>query len=164
MGLRWWRFMSIMLIALAMASAFCHWMELPAKMGYDATLYVNLHRTLYPNFGRTAGIAEILAVVSTVALAWWMWKRRPAAFPLTAISAICLVAAHTVFWILVQPANSTMASWPLDSIPADWTRWRDQWEYTHAVRAFLMIGALGALVFSVLRETSAGPLSSTSHK
>jgi Domain of unknown function (DUF1772) len=130
---------------------------LPAKMGFEESLYVRLHRTLYPNFGRIGGIAEILAVITTGGLAYWLRRRRPKAFPLTGSAAGCLAAAHGAFWVLVSPANSTMASWPLDSIPSDWTRWRDQWEYTHAVRAFLVMGALGMLVFSVLRETSDRP-------
>jgi hypothetical protein len=31
---------------------------LPAKMRYEPSLWVRLHRTLYPNFGRIAGPAE----------------------------------------------------------------------------------------------------------
>jgi hypothetical protein len=85
-------------------------MELPAKMRYGPSLYVRLHRTLYPNFGRTAGIAEILAVVATGGLAWWVRERKPDAFRLTVSAAGCLAAAHGSFWVLVFPANTTMAS------------------------------------------------------
>jgi hypothetical protein len=147
----WW-FSAIMLMALAMAAAVCHLMELPAKMTFDAPLYVMLHRTLYPNFGRTAGIAEFLSVVAVVGLAWRVRKEKAAFLP-TMFSAICMVAAHAVFWVLVQPANVTMMNWPLGEIPAEWTHWRNQWEYSHAARAVLIILAFGALVISVIRET-----------
>lgn len=46
MALKAWQFATIMLMALAMAAAVCHLMELPAKMTYEARLYVMLHRTL----------------------------------------------------------------------------------------------------------------------
>lgn len=156
MTLRTWRFATIMLTALAMSTAFCHLLELPPKMKFDAPLYVMLHRTLYPNFGRIGGTAEGLAVIAVVALAIWVCRRH-GTFALTAVAAACMVLAHAVFWIVVHPANLTMASWPLDAIPAEWPRWRDQWEYGHAARAFLMVGALAALVLSVLCDRPTRP-------
>jgi hypothetical protein len=139
-----------------MSAAVAHLMELPAKMRYERSLYVRLHRTLYPNFGRIAGVAEALSLATTGVLAWRLAKRRDQASSLTTAAAACLAAAHGAFWALVSPANTTMASWPLESIPSDWARWRDQWEYTHATRAVLVTGALGALVASLLREVPDG--------
>lgn len=151
MALKVWRFATFMLTAVAMAAAVGHLMELPAKMDYDASLYVMLHRTLYPNFGRIAGVAEILAVLAAVALAWRLRGDRAACGP-AVFAAACLVSAHIVFWVLVQPANATMAGWEHDQIPGDWTRWRNRWEYAHAARAGLIVLALGAQVISLLRE------------
>jgi hypothetical protein len=149
-SLRAWRFSSIMSTAVTMSAAVGHLMEMPAKMRYEPSLYVRLHRTLYPTFGKTAGWAEGIAVASTGVLAWWMGRRHSPAFPLTAAAAGLLAAAHGTFWVKVAPANTMMAGWPLDAIPSDWERWRDQWEYSHAARALLVTGALGALVLSVL--------------
>jgi hypothetical protein len=56
-----WRF-SLVFTAVTMTVAMAHLMELPAKMRYEPSLWVRLHRTLYPNFGRTAGPAEAAAV------------------------------------------------------------------------------------------------------
>ena len=155
MVLKIWQFATIMLMALAMAAAFCHLLELPAKMNYEARLYVMLHRTLYPNYGRVSGIAEFLATVAVIGLAWRM-RGQPGVFEPVLVSAILMVAAHAVFWFLVQPANTTMAAWSLDEIPDEWTQWRNRWEYSHAVRAVLEVSALGALVISVLREARPG--------
>jgi hypothetical protein len=69
MDLRTLRFSSIMSTAVSMSAALGHLMEMPAKMRYKPRLYVNLHRTLYPDFGRISGVAEILAVVTTAGLA-----------------------------------------------------------------------------------------------
>jgi hypothetical protein len=153
MSLRALRFASIMMTSVSLSAALAHAFELPYKMRYGPELYVQLHRTLYWNFGRVGGTAEILALLGTAGLAGWTSRKHPAAFPLTALAAGCLIAAHGAFWALVEPANKTMASWPMDAIPAEWTAWRNQWEYTHAARAALVLGALGALVTSVLRET-----------
>ena len=151
-NLRPLRFSSILSTAVTMSAAFAHLMEMPAKMRYEPSLYVRLHRTLYPNFGRIAGIAEIVAVVTTGVLALWDGERGSKALPLTASAAGSLAAAHGAYWLWVQPANRTMASWPLEAIPPLWYRWRDRWEYTHAARALLVTGALAALVSSVLQS------------
>lgn len=147
-----WRFITIMLTALALAAAQAHLMELPGKMTYDGRLYVMLHRTLYPMFGYTAGWAEGFALMSVIGLTWAV-RKRGAAFRLTLTAAICQIAAMTTFLVFVQPANITMAAWPLDSIPHDWVDWRDQWEYAHAARAVLLMLALAAMVLSVVVET-----------
>jgi hypothetical protein len=149
-----WRLSSLLLTAVAMSATGAHAMERPAKMRYGPSLYVRLHRTLYPNFGRIAGPAEALAVAMTTALAAWIRKRRPAAFGWTAAAAGSLAAAHGVYWAVVQPVNVEMVEWPLDAIPRDWIAWRDRWETGHVVRAALVAGALSALTWSALADTS----------
>ena len=114
------RFSSTMSTVVAMTASFAHLMELPSKMRYEPSLYVRLHRTLYPNFGRIAGPTESLAVLTTGGLSWLLRKRHSRAFQLTAAAAGCLAAAHAMFWSLVQPVNKEMMSWPLEDIPSDW--------------------------------------------
>jgi prepilin signal peptidase PulO-like enzyme (type II secretory pathway) len=152
MFLKTWRFFTIMLTATAFAAALAHLMELPGKMTYEAQLYVSLHRTLYPTFGQTAGWAEGLALFSIIGLAWRV-RKRGAAFPLTVVAAVSQATAMAVFLVYVHPANVTMSSWPLHSIPSEWTGWRDQWEYAHASRAVLFTVALAAQVLGIVRET-----------
>jgi hypothetical protein len=148
------RFSSVMTTAMTMSAAVAHLMELPAKMQYEPPLYVRLHRTLYPNFGRTAGPAEAVAVAATGVLAWMVRHHRRQSFRPTVVAAGCLAAAHAIFWSVVQPANVTMVQWSLDAIPKDWANWRNRWEYGHAVRAGLVTTALGALTWSVLQDSS----------
>jgi Domain of unknown function (DUF1772) len=155
-ALNLWRF-SLMSTAVAMTAAVAHLMELPAKMQYEPSLWVRLHRTLYPNFGKTAGPAEAAAVLSTHLLVWRTRRERPRAI---ALAAACLAAAHAVFWGVVQPVNVEVMRWRLDDIPRDWTTRRDRWEYGHALRAGLVTAALAALVASIqgnrrLRQSAA---------
>jgi hypothetical protein len=156
MVLKIWRFATIILLAVAFGAPLAHLMELPGKMQYDSRLYVMLHRTLYPTFGQTAGWAEGFALFSAAGLAWRV-RKRGSAFPLTLAAVTCQAAAMAVFVVFIAPVNRTMAGWPLDAIPADWSEWRDQWEYAHAARAVLQFVALGALVLSIVRETPGEP-------
>ncbi len=54
--------------------------------------------------------------------------------------------AHVLFWLLVNPVNAAFAAWTPAAVPADWTRLRDQWEFTHAARGGLFLLGFGALL------------------
>jgi hypothetical protein len=136
-------------MAIAMSAALFHAMELVPKMNYDARLYVELHRTLYRYVGPTAGVAEFLATLAVITLTWRVRAEKRVFLP-TAISAALMLTAHVLFYVVVQPANTTMAAWSLEAIPAEWTSWRDRWEYGHAARAGLILVAFCALMISAL--------------
>jgi hypothetical protein len=55
--------------------------------------------------------------------------------------------------VFVAPMNAAFAKWLTNGVPADWTQYRDQWEYVHAINAFIKIMGLSSLVLSVLVET-----------
>jgi hypothetical protein len=100
------------------------------------------------------GPAEAVAVASTAGLAWMAQRQRRRSSRLTVAAASCLAVAHGIFWSVVQPANIEMMRWPLDAIRHDWTNWRNQWEYGHAVRERLVTTPLAALTWSALRDTT----------
>lgn len=155
-----WRLITIMFTALSMGMALCHLLEMPAKMTYDGALWLRLLQTLYGAFGTIGAFIEVGAVITAVVLAILVRRRRPA-FGWTLLGALCLVAAHLAWWVWVAPVNATMAPLTPETLPADWMRLRDQWEYTHAARAVLQIIALGALVLSILVETPTDASSAT---
>lgn len=148
------RFLTLMLTALSMGAAFAHLLEMPAKLNYDGALWLHLLQTLYPAFGRIAGVCEIVAVVGSLALVIAV-RKRPLAFRWTLFGALCLVATHAIFWVWVAPVNAMMAPLTPETLPADWARLRDQWEFAHAARAVLQIIALAALISSMLAELPA---------
>jgi hypothetical protein len=145
------RFVTIMLTALSLSAAFAHLLEMPAKLTYDGALWLNLLQTLYPNFGRVSGVCEIGAVVAALVLVVGL-RKRPKAFRWTLLAASCLAATHAIYWIWVAPVNAALMPLSPKTLPADWARLRDQWEFAHASRAILQIVALAALVISILGE------------
>jgi hypothetical protein len=68
---------------------------MPVKMRYKPRLDLNLHRTLYPNFGRMAGVAEILAVLTTIGVAWRLRKRRSNTYPLAVTATASMATAKS---------------------------------------------------------------------
>jgi hypothetical protein len=84
-----------------------HALELRAKTRYEPSLYVRLHRTLYPTSAGSlvrripCGGDEGRAGVVTR-------ERQPAAFTVIGTAAGCSAAARGIFWGVVQPVNLEM--------------------------------------------------------
>ena len=141
--LRTW---TVLMLALAMGLAWAHLLEMPPKMQLDAQLYTHLDRTLYPYFAYVGGPVEVLAVICTILLCFFVRRRRPDMI-LACFAAAFAAAALGVWFRFVAPMNTLMARWIHSGIPTDWTRVRDQWEHGHAARAALWTVALALVSF-----------------
>lgn len=149
--------MTILLVSLSMGMTFCHALEFLPKVGYTSSLYLTVQRTLYLLFGVPLGASiEVGALTASVALIFLVRKRRPA-FAITLVAAVCMIAAHAIWWIWVNPANSAIARMIMQNPPADWKEWRLQWEYAHLVRFGLQLIAFASLLSSVILETPGRP-------
>ena len=154
MLLRIWFFVALILVALLMGTSFAHVLEMPAKMQYDAALYVTLQKTLYvewgpPNFG---GFLEPGAIIATAVLVFLVRRRRRSLWLVLAAMTCLLLAFPVVFFSLVNPSNLAFRSSTPASPPADWMRLRALWEYGHATRFALHLAAFSALATSVVAE------------
>ena len=156
---RFLQLLAAVLVALVLATTFAHVLELPAKLGYDASLYVQLQKSLYQQWGppNPAGFLEPAAIVVVVILAMMTRRNRPA-FRLAVAAAIVLLLAFPLlyFW-RVEPANEYFRTLLSGSaIPSDWSAWRMRWETGHVARfvahlvAFILL--IGSLTQTVRRN------------
>lgn len=69
---------TILLVALLAGLAFAHVLEQPAKMQYDAVLYLTLQKSLYVQWGppHIGGMLEPLAIAATGLLAFFRRKHK----------------------------------------------------------------------------------------
>ncbi len=172
MALLTFRFVTLILIALSMGMAFCHTLELPAKLQYDGALYVTIQNSLYvvfgpPNIGAFIEGAAILAaialtilvrkrrILAAIALTILVRKRRPAFWLTLAGTIFLLLAFPVVFFLFTEPANSVFRQATPQTLPANWVQLRNQWEYSHTARFLLQLIGFSLLLLSVLRETTA---------
>lgn len=154
MLIRSWRFVTILLVALLLGLSFAHVLELPAKMQYDAALYITLQKTLYVAWGppNVGGILEPAAILATVSLAFILRHKRPAFWLTLGAGVALLLAFPVIFFVFVAPANEAFLSATTASVPANWMELRTNWETGHAIRFVLQLVALGLLTLSVLFE------------
>jgi hypothetical protein len=157
--------LTVVCVAVAMALALAHALELPGKMRLAKDQYVAIQAIYYPGF-TIGGIAEPISLLLVLILIFTM-PVGSAAFSLTAVAFVALLAMHAAYWLLTHPVNDF---WLKDVRPkgfgerffafdplrrsmgsgsAEWTVLRNRWEYSHLVRAGLGLVGLISLVSAV---------------
>lgn len=154
MFIRTWRFITLILTSLSLSLSMAHLLELPQRMQFDHQLWVRVtvFENVYRLFGSVGAAFEITAILTAIVLVFLV-RRRGSTFYWTLGGAILLVLAFVSWIVFVAPMNAEFARWLVNPVPADWTRYRDQWEYAHAINALIKIIGLSFLVISVLVET-----------
>lgn len=146
MALKVARFLSLLFVALALAPAMAHLLELPNKIGLSHDDYLTVQH-IY-NGWALLGFVVYGAVFSTLALTL-LTRRRRGEFGYALTAFLCLVGTQVVFWSFTFPANRATANWT--ALPDNWIALRTQWEYSHAASAILNLVALLAVILAVLR-------------
>ena len=154
--LRVWRFLAIILAALALTMTSAHVLEMPQKMQYDAQLYSAVNTTMYRYFAIVGGVYSMGSIIAAGVLAFLV-RRDRAVFRWALAGALLLVLWFVSWLTLVAPVNNQVAT-ALQSSPAGvsalWMQLRRRWEYGHAIGFVLQLLGLCALLISVLVDTS----------
>ena len=146
MALKVARFLSLLFVALALAPAMAHLLELPNKIGLSHDEYLTVQH-IY-NGWALLGFVVYGAIFSTLALTL-LTRRRRGEFGYALTAFLCLVGTQVVFWSFTFPANRATANWNM--LPDNLIALRTQWEHSHAASAVLNLIALLAVILAVLR-------------
>jgi hypothetical protein len=144
------RFCSLLFVALALAPALAHVLELPHKIGMSGPDYLTVQR-VYRGWA-LLGVVVFASLIATLVLTVLV-RHEPRAFALCLTALICVVVAQVVFWAFTFPVNRTTGNWT--RLPDSWIALRAQWEYSHAAGAALNFVALVALIAYVARARDA---------
>jgi hypothetical protein len=160
--------LTVLLASIGMAMALAHALELPGKLRLDKETYLAIQPIYYPGFTVAGGIGEGLGMIATLLLLV-MTPAGPA-FWWTLVGLVALVSMHATYWIVTHPVNKFwLKEQDLKGVSAGffgfdpinrgrhgeddggdmWKRYRDQWEYSHVLRAVLSMIALIALIVAV---------------
>ena len=138
-------FLSLLFVALALAPAMAHLLELPNKINLSREDYLKVQQ-IYRGWA-LLGFVVVGALLSTLALTITVRHERKA-FILALIAFLCIAGTQVIFWIYTYPANQATNNWTM--LPENWAKLRRQWEYSHATSAVLNLVALVMLILSVL--------------
>ena len=155
MSLRTWRFIVLVLAALALTMESAHLLELPQKLRYDPETYAAVNGTLYRWFAVVGGAYQLGSIAAALMLAYVVRAHRPS-FGWTVAGALCLLLAFAIWLAVVAPVNQRAAATLRDApqaLPALWTQLRHRWEYGHVAGFAAQLVGYCLLVRSVLVET-----------
>jgi hypothetical protein len=153
--IRIFRFCALLCAGLGLGPGAAHVLELAPKMRYDAEMYMAVTSTLYQYFGSAGAVLQIGTILLTAALA--LMLRHRAAFRPTLVATLGFALSVTLWAVLVAPVNvewfEVMTAAPAAAADA-YVRLRPRWEFGHVMAFVVWLLGFGALVFSVLMETS----------
>jgi hypothetical protein len=148
-----WFFVTLVLASLLLGTSFAHTLEMPVKLRYDAEQWLLLQQTLYRYFASAGGVFELGAIITATVLAFLV-RRDGRSLLLVSAGAACLAIAFFGIWLFVtNRVNIEVSGWTSQSIPADWSQWRSQWEYSHLARFVLHLCGFCTLVGALLRPS-----------
>ena len=145
------QFVSLLLMALATGVVFSHMLQPGPKATLPASVFLSVQQILLRNYGAALGTIEAGAFASTLVMAFLV-RTRPAGFALTAIACVCVAAMIAVWAVWINPINKAVNSWTADSMPSNWSEFRDRWHRLHTLRAGLALAGLSALIVAGVVE------------
>jgi hypothetical protein len=114
-----------------------------------------VQQTLFTSFGRTRGIIESVASLTTLVLAF-LPGHNPVIAALIAFAALCLAAMPLNLGPTSSPINKRVMQLTANELPDDWqTPLRDRWGHLHAIPAVLAFASLSVLILACLLTASA---------
>jgi hypothetical protein len=139
------QFLTVVSTALALISAGAHLFELPNKIDLSRDAYQSV-QGVYVGWA-WFGIVDLAALIMNVVLAIKL-RRQRLAFSFAVTAALCFVVFFAIFFTWTFPANQATANWT--TMPDNWSELRQEWEYSHAVNAVVMLVALYSVMLSVI--------------
>jgi hypothetical protein len=157
--------LTVLLVAVAMALALAHALELPGKMRLSKDAYCATQPIYYPGF-TIGGFAEPAGLILTIILLF-LTPLGTTDFWLTLAALLGLIGMQATYWLFTHPVNkfwlqghklsglgSGFFSFGAnrsqnDKCSVDWTDLRNQWEYSHVARAGLAFASLTTLVIAI---------------
>ncbi|MGI8841070.1 MAG: anthrone oxygenase family protein [Caulobacteraceae bacterium] len=139
---------------LATTAPIAHVLELPNKLAFDGPLWLTTQKRLYQGWGVIFGPVEIAALLSSVLITFLVRAERRR-FIAMGIAALAYFGMLVAFFLMNAPVNDAVNRWIPADLPADWPRYRLQWESGHAVAAALSLIALVAIIGALRREKRA---------
>src|ERR1051326_631108 len=104
------RFVSLLCAALAFGLTLAHDLEIPGKRMLSGAEWLAVQNTFYGGYAILGGVAEVLGLISTAVLLFWLARRRTA-FVLALLAALSFAGMLAVFAFGNNPINQQVMTW-----------------------------------------------------
>ncbi len=141
---------TLFVTALSLGASWSHILQIRGKASWEAPFWHAAMETLYRDYATLGAATELGAIL----LAWLLtfsFRRHRAALRWAALGSLLLTIAFFGLWIgFIAPVNAVFATSTPETMPRDWTFYRDRWEFWHATIAVAKAAAFVALTTAIL--------------
>lgn len=142
--------LAVISTALLLGTTFAPVLEMPSQLAMSASAWAMVQQTVYRPLAAVGGPLEVFTIVVHLAILAAALSRPHLLF-LSAGATLSLMLAFAIWVTFTQPAHVQVLAWNDGSLPADWHRWRDQWQFSELIRFLLQLTGLLLLASSLLR-------------
>ena len=116
--------------------------------GLSASAYAELQQHLLGALGMPMALLGAVCILFTIISALFAGTRGSLYLLVGSILSLVAVGVITAFFI--QPISDQILMWSIQSPPADWMAYRDEWWFWHTVRMVVGVVALSFLFLAWL--------------
>lgn len=146
------QFAYVMLYALVVGVFWGTWLSLARTMtSYDAATFLADGKHMIANLASVMPVLLIATGVLGVAVVVALFGFRSTVAAWLALAGLVLLGGVIAVTLAVEvPIDNQVKAWTTAGLPADWTRIRARWSDFHALRTFLSVAGLCAVVGAAL--------------
>ena len=138
------------MLALVAGSIFGIWIGYN-PMPLSATAYMEQQQNAIRSLNVLMPILGAMGILFTL-LSAYLQRARKGIFITLLIAAAFLILSGLITKFGNQPINAIVIGWKADSIPADWTDFRDKWWTFHIFRTLSAIAGLALVTWTSIRK------------
>ena len=113
--------------------------------------FLEIGHTMIANLGGPMSLLIPATIISMLVLVVALYRRHDKAAFVLAAAALGLLVASTAITLSVNvPIDDQIAGWTAGTLPADWERIRNRWEFYHGLRTALTLVGAACLFASAL--------------
>src|SRR5699024_1377611 len=129
--------LSLFTTALVFGLTLCHVLQAPGSRGLEPREWLDVQHTFYGAFATLGRSAEVPCLLASAGLGALLLRRRSRAATPILFAASCLFGTLPVYWFGNRPVNGLIAEWTPQTLPADWSTYRDLWENVYVLSTVL---------------------------
>jgi uncharacterized membrane protein len=105
--------------------------------------FLEVGHTMIANLAGPMSVLMPATIVSVLVLVVVLYHRHDAHALVLSVVALALLVVSTVITLAVNvPIDGQIARWTVETLPGDWERIRNRWEFYHGLRtALTLVGA-----------------------
>ena len=146
MALKVLQFVALMLYALVFAVFWGTWFSQSRTMDIlSAETFLENGRLYISNLALPMRFLMPATLIVTIAAAWGLRSRDRGASVLTWTAVLLMAAALAITLLVNVPIDNQIKTWTPATLPSDWVRLRDRWEFFHCLRAWSSLAGMACL-------------------